>query len=75
MSQTVSSSLLRARRRVLRAARDLAREACVERHNETFYATLARAVELLVLSVDGDYRVLSTLWREARQEREGSDEG
>lgn len=70
MRQTGSSSLSRARKRVLRAARDLAREAYVERHNETFYVTLARAVEVLVMAVDGDYRTLQIVWKEAKKESE-----
>ena len=69
MRQSGSSSLSRARKRVLRAARELAREAHVERHNETFYQTLARAVEVMVMSVDGDYRTLRVVWDDARKER------
>ena len=70
MQQSGSSSLSRARRRVLRAARDLAREAYVERHNETFYQTLARAVEVLVMAVDGDRRTVRVVWQEAAKESE-----
>ena len=70
MQQSGSSSLSRARRRVLRAARDLAREAHVERHNETFYQTLARAVEVLVMAVDGDRRTVRVVWQEAAKESE-----
>lgn len=72
-TRILATPAARARRRVLRAARDLAREALSERHNEVFFSVCARAVEAMLLAADVSPDEIGAVWKDARKEQKEDD--